>query len=95
MFCRSISLREGLSLSVLFALGFVSRLLPLLQFERVGYDPLLHYQFSMALLEGKTSIMVVTQLGEQITLYYPPLFHLLSLCFFLAFPTLDPYLIMN
>jgi hypothetical protein len=49
----------------------------------------------MALLEGKTTILVVTQLGEQITLQYPPLFHLLSLCFFLAFPTVDPYLIMK
>ena len=49
----------------------------------------------MALLEVKTSVVVVTQLGEQVTLYYPPLFHLFSLILFLAFPTLDPYLIMK
>lgn len=61
----------------------------------MGFDPLFHYRFSQALLEGSTSILVVTQFDEHITLHYPPLFHLLSLTFFLAFPTVDPYLIMK
>ncbi len=33
--------------------------------------------------------------GQHLTIYYPPLFHLFSLAFFLAFPTVDPYLIMK
>jgi hypothetical protein len=49
----------------------------------------------MALLNVKTSIVVETQLGEHITLYYPPLLHLLSLSFFLLLPSVDPYLIMK
>jgi hypothetical protein len=61
----------------------------------VGYDPLLHFEFSQALLQGKTSIIVVSQLGEQATVYYPPLFHMFSLAFFLALPAVDPYLIMK
>jgi hypothetical protein len=39
--------------------------------------------------------MIVTALGEHVTLYYPPLFHLFSLAFFLAIPAVDPYLIMK
>lgn len=88
-------LHEKTVLISLFAIGFIIRLYPLLGFPRVGFDPLFHYQFSEALLEGKTSILVVTQLGEHIILYYPPLFHLLSLTFFLALPSVDPYLIMK
>jgi hypothetical protein len=88
-------LHEKALLASLFAVGFIIRLYPLLRFPRVGYDPFLHYQFSQALLEGKTDIMIVTGLGEKVTLYYPPLFHLLSLIFFLALPTVDPYLIMK
>jgi hypothetical protein len=61
----------------------------------VGYDPLLHYEFAQALLQGKTSIVIVSGLGEHATVYYPPLFHLFSLTFFLALPTVDPYLIMK
>ena len=61
----------------------------------MGYDPLLHYEFAQALLQGKTSIVVVSGLGEHATVYYPPLFHLFSLTFFLALPTVDPYLIMK
>jgi hypothetical protein len=87
--------REALMLVPLFGLGFVLRLFPLLQFPRVGFDPFFHYELSMALLEGKTSVDVVTRLGEHLTGYYPPLFHLLSLFFFLAFPVADPYLIMK
>ena len=87
--------RQGLVLSTLFAASFLSRLLPLLQYARVGFDPFFHYQFSMALLEGKTSIAIVTKLNEHITLYYPPLFHLLSLFFFILLPSVDPYLIMK
>jgi hypothetical protein len=49
----------------------------------------------MALLQGKTSIVVETQLGEHITLYYPTLFHLLPLFFFLLLPSADPHLIMR
>ena len=79
----------------LLAGAFLSRLVPLLQYPRVGFDPLFHYRFSMALLDGKTSIVVETQLGEHITVYYPPLFHLLSLFFFLLLPSVDPYLIMK
>jgi hypothetical protein len=79
----------------LLALGSAVRFIPLLQFPRIGFDPFFHYQYSMALLEGKTSIDVVTKLGEHLTLYYPPLFHLLSLSFFLGFPTVDPYLILK
>jgi hypothetical protein len=82
-------------LGSLFAIGFITRLYPLLQFPRVGYDPFLHYQFSQALLDGRTDIMIITGLGEHVTLYYPPLFHLFSLAFFLALPTVDPYLIMK
>jgi hypothetical protein len=88
-------LHEKALLASLFAMGFAIRLYPLLQFPRVGYDPFLHYQFSQALLEGRTDIMIITGLGEHATLYYPPLFHLLSLAFFLAIPTVDPYLIMK
>jgi hypothetical protein len=84
-----------LALISLFVLGFTIRLYPLLQFPRVGFDPLRHYQFSQALLQGSTSIVVVTALGEHITLYYPPLFHLLLLGFFFAFPKVDPYLVMK
>jgi hypothetical protein len=75
-------------------LGFVSRFYPLLKFPRVGNDPLFHFEFSQALLQGKTSIPVVIW-GQHLTIYYPPLFHLFSLAFFLAFPTVDPYLIMK
>jgi hypothetical protein len=88
-------LRERFLLPPLFVLGFVSRFYPLLQFPRVGYDPLLHFEFSQALLQGETSIVVVSQLGEHVTVYYPPLFHLFSLVFFLALPAVDPYLIMK
>jgi len=61
----------------------------------VGFDPLLHYEFAQALLQGRTSIVIVSQLGEHATVYYPPLFHMFSLAFFLALPTVDPYLIMK
>ncbi len=87
--------RESYALLLFFALASAFRFVPLLGFPRVGYDPFLHYQFSMALLAGKTTVVVVTQLGEHVTLYYPPLFHLLSLGFFFAFPTVDPYLVMK
>jgi len=87
-------LQEKFLLPPLFVLGFVSRFYPLLEFPRVGNDPLLHFEFSQALLQGKMSIQVVIW-GQHLTIYYPPLFHLLSLAFFLAFPTVDPYLIMK
>jgi hypothetical protein len=86
---------QAILLLSLLAVGFLSRLLPLLQYPRVGFDPLFHYEFSMALLNGKTSIAIETQLGEHLTLYYPPLFHLLSLSLFLLLPNVDPYLIMK
>ena len=92
---RGISSVEILLLSALFVFAFLSRLVPLLPFGRVGFDPLFHYEFSVALLTGQTSIAIVTQLGEHVTLYYPPLFHLLSLILFLVFPAADPYLIMK
>jgi hypothetical protein len=85
---------EAFALSLLFIVGFACRLVPLLPFSRVGYDPFLHYQFSLALPDARTSITIFsTQIGQWFTIYYPPLFHLVSLGFFLAFPTADPYLI--
>ena len=60
----------------------------------MGNDPLFHYEFSMALLQGKMSIQA-TIWNQNLTIYYPPLFHLFSLAFFLAFPRVDPYLILK
>ena len=78
----------------LFVLGFVTRLYPLLKYPHVGNDPFFHYEFSMALLQGKMSIPV-TIWGQHLIIYYPPLFHLFSLVFFLALPNVDPYLILK
>jgi len=75
-------------------LGFVSRFYPLLKYPHVGNDPLFHYEFSQALLQGKMSIQAEIW-NQHLTIYYPPLFHLFLLGFFLAFPTVDPYLIMK
>jgi hypothetical protein len=86
---------ERLPLLALYTLAFLSRLVPLLPFGHVGFDPVLHHEFSLALLNGQTSIVVLTQLGEQVTLYYPPLFHMILLSFYLLFPAIDPYLVMK
>jgi hypothetical protein len=39
--------------------------------------------------------IVVAAWGQPILFYYPPLFHLFSLAFFIALPTVDPYFIMK
>jgi hypothetical protein len=76
--------------------GFFLRVFPLLQFPHVGGDPFLHYRYSMALLDGKLSVQVEAgSSGSTVDLYYPPLFHLLSLGFFLALPNVDPYALMK
>jgi hypothetical protein len=81
---------------MLVAVGFLLRVIPLLQYPRVGGDPFLHYAYSMALLNGKLSLPVEAgNTGTTIELYYPPLFHLITLAFFLAFPHVDPYVIMK
>jgi hypothetical protein len=83
-------------LAALFLGGFLLRALPLLQFPHVGGDPFLHYKYSIALLDGKLSVPVEAgSSGSRVDLYYPPLFHLLSLGFFLALPNVDPYAIMK
>jgi hypothetical protein len=85
-----------LVLGLLFLAGFLLRAFPLLQFPHVGGDPFLHYKYSLALLDGKLSVPVEAgSSGSTVDLYYPPLFHLLSLSFFLAFPNVDPYVIMK
>jgi hypothetical protein len=59
-------------------------------------DPLIHYEYSLALLKGEFNIPVPAgNTGTTTDLYYPPFFHLISLLFFLAFPAWDPYAIMK
>ena len=85
-----------LALILLVAASFLLKAFPLLQYPSNSGDPLVHHQYSMALLNGKLSIPVKTGTnGSSVELYYPPLFHLVSLGFFIAFPTVDPYLIMK
>lgn len=86
---------EILGVALLLAAGFLARALPLLQYSRVGGDPFLHYEYALALLEGKTSVPVPIDGGGMIELHYPPLFHLISLILFLVFPAVDPYAIMK
>jgi hypothetical protein len=87
---------EPIVLGLLFVAGYVLRALPLLQFPYVGGDPFLHYKYAIALLEGKLSVPVEAgNSGATADLYYPPLFHLLSLISFLALPNVDPYEIMK
>ena len=83
-------------LLLLTAASFLLKALPLLQYPRVGGDPFVHYQYSMALLNGKLNVPV-NETGQSGTmeLYYPPLFHAVSLGFFLALPTVDPFTIMK
>jgi hypothetical protein len=87
---------EPIVLGLLFVAGFLLRALPLLQFPHVGGDPFLHYKYSMALLDGKLSVPEEAgSSGATVDLYYPPLFHLLSLISFLAFSNVDPYAMMK
>ena len=87
---------ELIALSVLLVASFLFKVIPLLQYPRVGADPFVHYKYSMALLDGKLSVPIQAgNSGSTMDLYYPPLFHLISLGFFLAFPTADPYAIMK
>ena len=88
--------RNAIVLSLLFITGFLIKVLPIMQYARVGGDPFLHYKFAVALLDGRLSVPVqVNGASTVVDLYYPPLFHLISLGFFLAFPTVDPYAIMK
>jgi hypothetical protein len=88
--------RAFVSLSLLVVASFLLRVLTLLRYPIVDGDPLVHYEYSMALLNGKLSVPISTgSSGGFVELYYPPLFHLISLVFFLAFPTVDPYMIMK
>ena len=88
--------RELIALSALLVVGFLFKAIPLLQYPRVGADPFLHYKYSMALLYGKLSVPVEAgSSGSTVDLYYPPLFHLISLGFFLAFPNVDPFAVMK
>jgi hypothetical protein len=81
---------------LLVVVSFLLRALPLLQHPTSGGDPSAHYEYSLALLNGRLSIPVEAgNTGDIVQLYYPPLFHLISLAFFLAFPRLDPYAIMK
>ena len=83
-------------LLLLTAASFLLKALPLLQYPRVGGDPFVHYQYSMALLNGKLNVPVnETGSSGTMELYYPPLFHAVSLGFFLALPTVDPFTIMK
>jgi len=92
----SVAHWELLVLCLLFVAGFLIRALPLLQYPRVGGDPFVHYRYAMALLDGKLSVPVEAgSSGSTVELYYPPLFHLVSLSFFFAFPNVDPYAIMK
>jgi hypothetical protein len=84
------------AISLMVAVGFLLRALPLLQYPRVGGDPFLHYKYSMALLNGSLSVPVEAgTTGTMIELYYPPLFHLVSLLLFIALPRVDPYALMK
>ena len=88
--------RNAIVLSLLFITGFLIKVLPIMQYDHVGGDPFLHYKYAMALLDGKLAVPVEFNAGSTtVELYYPPLFHLISLGFFLAFPNLDPYAIMK
>lgn len=83
-------------LLLLMSVSFLLRFLALLQDPKPPGDALVHYQYSMALLDGRLSMPVEAgNTGRMIMLYYPPLFHLVSLIFFLVFPRLDPYVIMK
>jgi len=83
-------------LSLLVVVSFLLRVLPLLQNPRPPGDALLHYKYSIALLDGRLSVPVEARnTGNIVELYYPPLFHLISLAFFLVFPRVDPYAIMR
>jgi hypothetical protein len=96
---QRIALLRHWELIILFLLlttGFLLRIVPLLSYPHVGGDPFLHYRYSMALLNGRFNVAVQAgDAGSKIDLYYPPLFHLVSLVFFLAFPAADPYMIMK
>jgi hypothetical protein len=84
------------AISLLVAVSFLLRALPLLQYPRVGGDPFLHYKYSIALLNGSFSVPVEAgSTGTMVQLYYPPLFHLVSLVLFIAFPHTDPYALMK
>jgi hypothetical protein len=85
-----------LTLTLLVVASFLLKAPPLLQHQNAAGDPYVHYQYSMALLNGELSIPVKAgTTGNMVDLYYPPLFHLVSLGFFLAFPSADPYIIMK
>jgi hypothetical protein len=76
--------------------GFSLRAIPLLQHAEMNGDPLIHYEYSMALMNDEYSILVPAgNTGNMIELYYPPLFHFISLLFFLAFPAWDPFALMK
>ena len=84
------------TLSLMVVLSFLLRAFPLLQYPRVGGDPFTHYNYSIALLNGKMSVPVEAgSTGKMVELYYPPLFQLISLAFFLALPRVDPHAIMK
>jgi hypothetical protein len=88
--------RELIALSALLVAAFLFEAIPLLRYPRVGGDPFVHYEYSLALLKGKLSIPIETgNSGSSVDLYYPPLFHLISLGFFLALPTVDPFATMK
>ena len=90
--------RDPILLCILLAVSFVVKILPLMQYPWVGGDPFVHYEYAMALLNGKLSVPVSTVAngaGTMVELYYPPLFHALSLGLFLAFPGSDPYTTMK
>jgi hypothetical protein len=84
------------TLALFVVASFLLKVVPLLQHPTSGGDPLVHYEYSLALLNGKLSIPVETgSTGNAVELYYPPLFHLISLAFFIGFPHFDPFAIMK
>jgi hypothetical protein len=76
--------------------SFLLRVLPLMQYPRVGGDPFVHYQYAIGLLNGTLTVpMPEGNTGKTVEVFYPPLFHMISLASFLAFPRVDPYAIMK
>ena len=92
---QSLACKDTVIICVLLIAGFLLKILPIMKYPRIGGDPFVHFRYAMALLDGKLSAPVEVNGPATVELYYPPLFHLISLGFFLAFPIIDPYSIMK
>jgi len=96
LWVKILSHQVSVIMSLLVVVSFLLRVLPLLHSSTPPGDAFVHYKYSIALLDGRLSVPVEAgKTGNMVELYYPPLFHLISLAFFLVFPRVDPYAIMR